>query len=485
MSTQNTHRVAVAWGDGIGPEITEAVINILKAAQAPLIYEEIQLGEQVYRQGHSAGIAPETWPILRRCDALLKAPITTPQGGGVKSLNVTLRKTLSLFSNVRPCRTHAPFVSTRHPEMDLVIIRENEEGLYAGIEHSQTDEVAQCLKLVSRPGAERIIRYAFEYARLKGRKRVTAMVKDNIMKITDGLFTEVFNAVREEYPDIESDRMIIDIGTARLADTPDRFDVVVLPNLYGDILSDVAAQLSGSVGLGGSANIGAEAAMFEAVHGSAPDIAGQNIANPSGLLHGAILMLQHLGLSDVAEKVHNAWLKTIEDGIHTGDIVSEQTKQKVGTSGFAQAVIARLGEKPQQLEPAKAETGALSQCVVPLKPRPRREKVMVGVDVFLDWDEADRPPENLGTHLSKANADGVELVMITNRGVKVWPGGQPETFCTDHWRCRFQRKDSAPVTHKEMAELLQRISALGLDWIKIETLCTFDGKAGFSLGQGQ
>ncbi|MEK7854741.1 MAG: NADP-dependent isocitrate dehydrogenase, partial [Acidobacteriota bacterium] len=298
--------VTVAAGDGIGPEIMDATLRILDAAGARLDIEKIDIGERVYLSGNTAGIAPEAWDSLRRTKVFLKAPITTPQGGGFKSLNVTVRKTLGLFANVRPCVSYHPFVETKHPVMDLVIVRENEEDLYAGIEHRQTREVYQCLKLITRPGCEKIVRYAFEYARLNNRKKVTCFTKDNIMKMTDGLFHKVFDEIAAEYPQIKNEHWIVDIGTAKLADTPEKFDVVVMPNLYGDILSDVAAQITGSVGLAGSANIGEHVAMFEAIHGSAPDIAGHNIANPSGLLHGAVMMLVHIGQPDIAQIVHNA-----------------------------------------------------------------------------------------------------------------------------------------------------------------------------------
>ncbi|HEX6865082.1 MAG TPA: isocitrate/isopropylmalate family dehydrogenase, partial [Thermoanaerobaculia bacterium] len=255
-------RITVAHGDGIGPEIMAATLHVLQEAGARLDVETIEIGEGVYRRGYSAGIQPEAWDSLRRTRVFLKAPITTPQGGGFKSLNVTVRKTLGLFANVRPCAAYAPFIATLHPGMDVVIIRENEEDLYAGIEHRQTDEVVQCLKLISRPGTERLVRYAFEYARRNGRRKVSCFTKDNIMKLTDGLFHRVFDEVGAEYPDLEKEHWIVDIGAAKLADRPDLFDVVVLPNLYGDILSDVAAEVAGSVGLAGSANIGEHGAMF-------------------------------------------------------------------------------------------------------------------------------------------------------------------------------------------------------------------------------
>jgi len=266
--------ITIAYGDGIGPEIMQATLDIILAAGAELDIEEIEIGEKVYLSGNSAGIAPSAWDSLRRTQVFLKAPITTPQGGGFKSLNVTTRKMLSLYANVRPCISYYPYVDTKHPKMDMVIIRENEEDLYAGIEHQQTDEVVQCLKLISRPGCERIVRYAFEYARSYGRKKVTAFSKDNIMKQTDGLFHQVFDEIAPEYPDIENEHWIIDIGSAKMADTPEAFDVIVTLNLYGDIISDIAAQIAGSVGLAGSANIGPNCAMFEAIHGSAPRRAG-------------------------------------------------------------------------------------------------------------------------------------------------------------------------------------------------------------------
>ena len=338
--------ITVAHGDGIGPEIMAATLHILKEAGANLDIETIDIGEKVYLAGNTAGIEPSSWDSLRRTKVFLKAPITTPQGGGFKSLNVTVRKTLGLYANVRPCVSYHPFVDTKHPNMDVVIVRENEEDLYAGIEHRQTEQVMQCLKLISRPGSEKIVRYAFEYARRNNRKKVTCFTKDNIMKMTDGLFHKVFDEIAAEYPDIENEHWIVDIGAAKMADTPEAFDVIVMPNLYGDMLSDVAAQIAGSVGLAGSANIGEHVAMFEAIHGSAPRRAGQNLANPSGLLLGAVMMLVHIGETDVAERVHNAWLRTIEDGIHTYDIYEEgDSKQKVGTKEFAEAVAAARGPK--------------------------------------------------------------------------------------------------------------------------------------------
>lgn len=480
---QDSSRITVARGDGIGPEIMDATLRILEAAGARLDMDEIVIGEQRYHSGHSAGMDPADWDVIRRNKVLFKAPITTPQGGGVKSLNVTLRKSLGLYANLRPVQALHPFVSTKHPELDVVIVRENEEDLYAGIEHRQTAEVTQCLKLITRPGTERICTFAFEHARRTGRRKVSVFVKDNIMKVTDGLFHQVFREVAARYPDIESERYIIDIGAARLADSPERFDVILAPNLYGDILSDIAAQIAGSVGLAGSANIGASCAMFEAVHGSAPDIAGQGIANPSGLLEGGVLMLGHLGQGDIGVRIRNAWLRTLEDGVHTGDIAGSETRHRVGTQDFADAVIANLGETPRTL--AKATEGQS----VPMPPPPvfrRPEKKLVGVDAFIDWTGSDRDPNVLAAALQEAGGEVPGLTMITNRGVKVWPKGLPETFKTDHWRCRFGgRGDLTPLEPSVVTDLLSRLVAAGLDVIKTENLYTFDGERGFSLGQGQ
>lgn len=475
-------KITVAKGDGIGPEIMEATMKILDAAKAPIEWEEIKVGEQVYLSGNTSGIDRSAWDSILSNKVFLKAPITTPQGGGYKSLNVTMRKTLGLYANVRPCKSFAPFVQTKHPKMDVVVIRENEEDLYAGIEHQQTDEVVQCLKLITRPGCEKIVRYAFEYAKLYNRKKVSCFTKDNIMKHTDGLFHKVFKEIAQEYPEIQSDSWIIDIGAARLADTPEMFDVVVMPNLYGDIVSDITAQISGSVGLAGTANIGNSCAMFEAIHGSAPDIAGKNIANPSGLLRAAIMMLNHIGATDTAETIKNAWLCTIEEGVHTADIYKEESsKKKVGTREFADEVISRLGKKPTLLKEAEFAKGV--KLNVPVYKRAKAaNKILKGVDVFVDWKGSNA--DELAARLEQLNSD-IKLKMITNRGVKVWPEGFEETFCTDHWRCRYEVENGKPANKTSIPQLLQGALEAEIDIIKTENLYEFDGVRGYSLGQGQ
>jgi isocitrate dehydrogenase len=407
-------------------------------------------------------------------------------------------QTLGLFANVRPCVSYAPFVDTKHPKMDVVIVRENEEDLYAGIEHRQTSQVYQCLKLITRPGCERIVRYAFDYARAHGRKKVTCVVKDNIMKLTDGLFYKVFEEIgKAEYPEITRDRIIVDIGAAMLADQPERFDVMVMPNLYGDVLSDIAAQVAGSVGLGGSANIGEHIAMFEAIHGSAPDIAGKDIANPSGLLLGAVQMLMHINHPSTAETVYNAWLRTLEDGIHTGDIYREgRSSRKVGTKDFTAAIIDRLGSKPRVLSAASFHNTPPRERARELEAKrwvaPPQEKVLTGVDVFLDWPHTDADALAAKLNAAAAAVPSLKLGLITNRGVKCWPGGFPETFKVDHWRCRFRPTAgaTAAVPYGDVLALMKSVHGAGLDVIKSENLCHYknvDGSftPGFSLGQGE
>ncbi|MCB1083690.1 MAG: NADP-dependent isocitrate dehydrogenase [Simkania sp.] len=472
--------ITVARGDGIGPEIMEATLKILEGAGAQIEIHEVEIGEKVYLGGHPTGIEDQTWDTIRKTKAFLKAPITTPQGGGFKSLNVTIRTTLGLYANIRPCVSYSPFVATKHPEMDVVIVRENEEDLYSWIEYRQSPEVCESIKLISQPGSEKIIRYAFEYAKTNNRKKVTCFVKDNIMKLSDGLFHQVFQEVAKEYPDIESDHWIVDIGAAKLADTPEDFDVVVMPNLYGDILSDVGAQIAGSVGLVGSANIGDHGAMFEAIHGSAPRRAGQNLANPSALILASVLMLIHIGQSDSAEKIHNAWLKTLEDGIHTYDIYKEGvSKEKVGTQEFAGAVIERLGQKPSKLHAVSYKNKEKKSYSFKRK-KIQTKRELVGADFFIYSSDS---LDSFVSKITSENFGDYKIEMISNRGARVFPNGMPETFCIDQWRVRFRPKEES-CTQEGIAKLFSKITDEGFDIIKTEHLYDFDGKAGYSSPKG-
>lgn len=476
--------ITVAYGDGIGPEIMDATLFVLAEARANIKIETIEVGQRYYENGVSTGIPPNAWESIHRTKVLLKAPITTPQGGGYKSLNVTMRKTLGLYANIRPCISYYPYVETKQPRMNLVIVRENEEDLYAGIEYRQTHDAFQSVKIITESGATRIHKYAFEYAKQNDRKKITCMSKDNIMKMTDGCFHQAFERIAEEHPQIENEHYIIDIGSARVAAKPHLFDVIVTENLYGDIISDIAAEVSGSVGLAGSANIGAEYAMFEAIHGSAPDIAGMGIANPSGLIQGAIMMLVHLNDVEVASKIHNAWLKTIEDGIHTGDIYGDMSREKVGTMDFAKAVVERLGDKPTRFPVIDYKPRENMEPIRAVMKPEKEKRELVGMDVFVYW--RDKPISELGEMLRGCDTDALELKMISCKGLKVWPDTEHNMDVTDRYRCRYRGKDpKAPVSHEDLAELLSKVAAAGVDFLKIENLFTFDDVPGFVKSAGE
>jgi isocitrate dehydrogenase len=466
--------ISVAEGDGIGPEITKATLQVLRAANLPLEFEMVRLGKEAFFDGHENGIPPETWAAIRKTKVLLKAPITTPQGGGHKSLNVTLRKALGLYANIRPSIAYSPFIQTKYPDIDLVIVRENEEDLYTGIEYQQTNDSYSTLKIVTRKGSERIVRYAFEYARACGRKKVTAMSKDNIMKITDGLFHRVFNEISKEYPEIENDHYLIDIGAAHIATDPGRFDVIVTLNLYGDIVSDIASQVAGSVGLAGSANIGSTYSMFEAIHGSAPDIAGKGIANPTGLMMGAVMMMHTLGYCQEASLVHNAILKTIEDGMHTADLFDvKYSVKKVDTMEFADAVVMRLGREPSILPKATYKT--LDMHIPNVSESTKVTKELRGVDVFIDWSVGS--VEEFISILSEIENTTLILTKVFNRGLQIWPDRDPEVLCSDSWLCRFERKNGArSVSSMDVIGLYSLLVEHSLDLIKIENLYAFNGE---------
>ena len=457
-------KITVAEGDGIGPEIMAATLHVLEAAGAKLDIEKVAIGEKVYLAGNKAGMDESAWESLRRTKVFLKAPITTPQGGGYRSLNVTVRGRLGLYANIRPCISYSPFIVTKHPKMDVVIVRENEEDLYIGVEYQQTPDTYHAIKLITRAGTEKICRYAFEYAKRNARKKVTCFTKDNILKISDGHFHKIFDEIAKEYPDIETEHWIVDIGAALLADKPELFDVVVMPNLYGDILSDVGAQITGSVGLVGTANIGEAGAMFEAIHGSAPAIAGQNVANPTGLILASVLMLVHIGQSEAATKLHNAWLKTIEDGVHTKDIASDLTKEIVGTKEFAKAVASRMGQKPSQLKAANYSSAKAEQWRHHHFTPSSMKRECVGVDITVYSHES---LEKLVKELQKGS---MKLTKIFNRGLQVWPDIIHESTIVDQWRCRFEGK----------GDFIQLLQELDLDIIKAEKLYIFDGRPGYS-----
>lgn len=492
-----TKTITIAYGDGIGPEIMDSTLEIFREAKADLNFNIIEVGKNIYEKGFSSGLMPSAFEDLKSTKILLKAPITTPQGGGYKSLNVTLRKKLGLFANLRPVSSFAPFVATNFPNMDLVIIRENEEDLYAGIEHRQTFDTYQCLKLVTRKGCEKIVRFAFEYAVANNRKKISCFSKDNIMKATDGLFHKVFDEVAKEYPQIETNHYIIDIACARLATKPEIFDVIVTMNLYGDIISDIAAEISGSVGLAGSANIGLDYAMFEAIHGSAPDIAGKDIANPSGLINASIMMLNHIGQNETANLIQNALFKTIENGIHTADIFNEKTsKRKVGCKEFTKAVIENLGQKPSQLK--QGNNSRAKKLEINLKENKEiSEKLLIGFDLFIDWKNNF---DSLLESLKSLNSEVFEIKAISAKGLTLWP--LSDNYLMPNYEqgltcLRFTGKGicgknsleiinkNKDVSHKNIIEILSYLNEKNIDFVKYEGLYLFGGKPAYSGGQGE
>ncbi len=493
-----TKRITVAYGDGIGPEIMESAMLILQKANADLSFNFIEVGKKVYEQGYNSGLTNDAWQKINETGIIFKAPITTPQGGGYKSLNVTLRKKLGLYANVRPVSSFFPFVATKFPKLDVIIIRENEEDLYAGIEHRHTLDSYQCLKLITKQGCQKIIRYAFEYAVINGRKKVSCFSKDNIMKLSDGLFHNTFKEIAKQYPQIQTDHHIIDIACAKLATHPENFDVIVTLNLYGDIISDIVAEISGSVGLAGSANIGKDFAMFEAIHGSAPDIAGQNIANPTGLIQASVMMLNHLGQSQIASKIQNALYKTIEDGFHTADIYNFNTsKQKLSTIEFAKAVITNLGNLPQQLSVANFQSAAHQNIEKNQNENQSCEKrMLIGCDVFINWSAENLT--SLHKKLSNLSSKVFILKTISAKGLVLWPNESvPNSISSDFLMLRFMGQgitgDSSTkiinpnlsVINVDILQLLHCLTENDIDFVKIENLYSFDNIASFSSGQGE
>jgi isocitrate dehydrogenase len=477
--------ITVARGDGIGPYIMDAVLEIIHSAGAQIKVEEVSIGEASYLSGDTSGISEEAWKTIVKNRVFLKSPITTPQGSGYKSLNVTIRKALGLYANVRPCRAFSPFVKTAFPELDLTIIRENEEDLYAGVEYRLTPSVTNTLKILTEGGTEKIVRYAFEYAVKNGRKKVTCMTKDNIMKVADGMFHRIFNEVAKEYPNIETDHYIIDIGSARLAASPQIFDVIVTLNLYGDIISDIVAEVSGSVGLAGSGNIGTKYAMFEAIHGSAPAMENKKAANPSGLLSGAIMMLSHIGQGSVATKVQNAFLKTIEDGIATKDFYQENSSKKlVETAEFAKAIIANLGKKSKKFQSQVFQNFEFSNTftqVNQVNTVSTTKQELVGIDFYIACNNETQEFYKKILQISHKN---LAFQMMSFRGMFYddsadFAKGQ---IC-DYWRCRFISKTT--VSQNETMELAQLLANSGFVISSTFSLYNYNGERGFTLAQGQ
>jgi isocitrate dehydrogenase len=478
-------RVTLIPGDGVGPECIDATVKIIDAAGVKLAWEERHAGERVFKQGVQSGVLPETIESVRQTRVVLKGPLGTPVGYGEKSANVTLRKLFETYGNIRPVR-ELPGVTTPYSGrgIDLVVVRENVEDLYAGIEHMETPGVAQCLKVISRKGCEKIARLAFEFARAEGRKSVACATKSNIMKMTEGMLKRTFEAVAKEYPDIQSWHVIVDNCAHQLVKKPEQFDVIVTTNMNGDILSDLTSALIGGLGFAPSANLGSDVAIFEAVHGSAPKYAGKNVINPTAVLGSAIMMLRYLGEFAAAAAIENALLFTLEEGkVRTGDVVGYDSGKNASTSDYAKAIIGNLGKKPakwkvREYQPIKMPQVAGAPDFV--KAKARR---VVGLDVFV---ESNLAPDALGKSLEAAvNGSPVRLKGIANRGTLVYPPTGSITDCVDAYVARLvARDDKGDLSDAQVFDALQRVAGQH-KWTHVEKLNEFDGAAGFTKAQGE
>ena len=480
---QNKRVVTVIPGDGIGPECINAAMQIIDAAGVNIEWEERHAGARVFKQGIPSGVPADTIESIKKTRVVLKGPLETPVGFGQKSANVTLRKLFETYANIRPVREY-PGVTTPYSGrgIDLVVVRENVEDLYAGIEHMQTPGVAQCLKLISRKGCEKIVRTAFEFARAEGRKSVACATKANIMKLTEGLLKKTFEEIAPEYPDIESWHVIVDNCAHQLVKKPEQYDVIVTTNMNGDIISDLTSGLVGGLGFAPTANLGNDVAIFEAVHGSAPKYAGKDVINPTSVILSAVMMLRHIGEFDAATLIENAVMVTIEEGkAATGDVVGYD--KGAPTSVYTKTIIENLGRKPLNFQARNHKPINLPKISTePTFVTPKSRRV-IGADIFIEWSN---DAESLGQSLDKiAENSPFRLKMISNRGTKVYPSGDAFPDCVDHWRCRFVLRDTNADASQEMVmELLAQIAAVH-QWMHVEKLPEFNGEAGYTMAQGE
>lgn len=482
--------IAVAKGDGIGSEIMAAVLYIFEKAGVPLQYRFIDMGKHIYEAGHSAGMTPDAKEAVEKLGILFKGPMETPKGKGVKSINVTARKVWNTYANKRVFKTLGgvdTVFSKNNIPIDITIVRENIEDTYGGIEHMLTQDVALCRRFITRPGSLQVHRYAFEAARNKKARRVTCGHKANIMKLTDGLFLETFYEVAKDYPEIKADDVIVDDLCMKLVTRPNEFDVVVLPNLQGDIVSDLCAGLVGGLGFAPSANIGNHVCIFEAVHGTAPDIAGRNMANPTALLLSGLMMLRHLGFTEQAALIENALLLTLEDGVHTADFGDIQ-KPALGTQAFADAVIQRFGMTPVHTKPQLAfankprvKTYTMPDEPVLIQSGSNKLQELAGADLFVEYNGQ---PAALAALLQQLLPPQLQLVTISNRGTQVWPTGSNLTNCVNQYRVRFEKTTQEPLESAAIFELCGKIDKQ-VRICSVEMLLHIDGAKGYSLAQGQ
>ncbi|MCA9296361.1 MAG: NADP-dependent isocitrate dehydrogenase, partial [Phycisphaerales bacterium] len=469
-------------GDGIGPEVVNAAVRIVEAAHVKITWERCLAGEQVFLAGNRTGVPKETFESIERTGVALKGPLMTPVGYGAKSANVTLRKMFELYGNIRPAQelpgVRSPFSGAL---VDLVVVRENVEDLYAGIEHMQTPGVAQGLKIMSRKGCEKVIRLAFELARAEGRELVHCATKANIMKLTEGLMKRTFEEVAPDYPDIRSEHIIIDNCAHLLVRFPEQFDVIVTSNMNGDILSDLTSGLAGGLGFAPSANIGSTVRMFEAVHGSAPNIAGKNIANPTAMVLSAVMMLRHLGEFVAATMIEHAIYVTLEEGQSV--TVDVRPDVAASTDQFTDAVIGNLGRTSRRM--FGHEYTPLNLSVVDdrpdlVRPATRRD---VGVDIFIETaDDAN----TIAATMQALIADlPLTLTSIANRGIQAWPPPEGRLDFVDNWPCRFMSTSaSGELDDAAVTQLLSRVTEK-YRWMHVEKLAEFDGERAYSVAQGE
>jgi isocitrate dehydrogenase len=488
------HRVTVIPGDGVGPEVVRSAVRVIEAAGVQISWEEAAAGASVFETGDTSGVPAETRDSIERTKVVLKGPLETPVGFGEKSANVTLRKQFETYANVRPAR-ELPGVPTRYAGegVDMVIVRENVEDLYAGIEHMVTPDVGQCLKVISRKGSEKVIRYAFELARREGRTKVSAATKANIMKMTEGLFKKVFEELALEYPEIKAEHLIIDNVAHQLAKQPSQFDIIVTTNLNGDIISDLASGLVGGLGFASSGNYGDSVAIFEAVHGSAPKYAGKDVINPTALILSSVMMLRHLGEEAAADRVEDAVLVTLEEGRATTQDLVRQTGGDVdtaaSTTGFTDAVIANLGRGPATLKARRSGPGGakppapLSSWSYGPEHYASIERRTVGLDIFIETgDEAAR----LGPELEAVAEGGpFELHFIESRGTKVYPSVGLSSDGVRLLRARFLTRDGGVANDGDLLALQAQVAARQPGWTHVEKLHVFDGADGFTKAQGE
>ena len=454
QTSQKTTTISVAQGDGIGSEIMQAVLDIFAAARVPLEYEHIEMGKSIFDAGFSTGMTAEAKASIERNGILFKGPMETPKGSGVKSINVTARKTWSTYANKRVFRTLNG--------VDTVFSRAN------------------------IPINLTIVREKIEVAKRKGSKRVTCAHKANIMKITDGLFLESFREVAKDYPELRADDVIVDDLAMKLVSRPDLFDVVILPNLQGDIISDLCAGLVGGLGFAPSANIGDHISIFEAVHGTAPDIAGKGIANPTALLLSGCMMLRHLHLGESAALIENALFASLEAGAHTADFGAPGTPA-LTTQAFAEVIKTHLGSKPKIVPPASFEP---ANETISLPKVPARNRMMsteapaseiMGADFFIEsTDQASL----IADTLAEVCGNRYKISTISNRGTQVWPEGSVFTELINQYRVRFEKIDSGTIHQADIVALIKETSEF-FKICSVELLMAYAGKKAYSMAQGQ